>query len=141
MTTSADQLAEQTFDVWVADVATLNAVMKEISPHQGRALGGTPALVRVRHRHGSIATVDRVRRRRCVEVSVLERLEVDGPAAHDGSISHCRQAPKEVELACAYGPRRPELARRACTVVPALRREGRVPCGATGSTRDACATW
>jgi GTP pyrophosphokinase len=35
VTTSEDQLAEQTFDVWVSDVATLNAVMKEISRIKG----------------------------------------------------------------------------------------------------------
>jgi GTP pyrophosphokinase len=35
VTTSADQLAEQTFDVWVADLATLNAVMKQISRIKG----------------------------------------------------------------------------------------------------------
>ena len=35
VTTSRDQLAEQTFDVWVNDLATLNAVMKEISRIKG----------------------------------------------------------------------------------------------------------
>jgi GTP pyrophosphokinase len=35
VTTSEDQLAEQTFDVWVSDVATLNAVIKEISRIKG----------------------------------------------------------------------------------------------------------
>jgi GTP pyrophosphokinase len=35
ITTSEDQLAEQTFDLWVSDVATLNAVMKEISRIKG----------------------------------------------------------------------------------------------------------
>jgi GTP pyrophosphokinase len=35
VTTSRDQLAEQTFDVWVSDVKTLNAVMKEISRIKG----------------------------------------------------------------------------------------------------------
>ncbi len=35
MTTSRDQMAEQTFDVWVNDVKTLNAVMKEIGRIKG----------------------------------------------------------------------------------------------------------
>jgi len=35
VTTSPDQLAVQTFDVWVADLATLKAVMKEISRIKG----------------------------------------------------------------------------------------------------------
>jgi GTP pyrophosphokinase len=35
VTTSADQLAVQTFDVWVHDLATLTAVMKEISRIKG----------------------------------------------------------------------------------------------------------
>jgi guanosine-3',5'-bis(diphosphate) 3'-pyrophosphohydrolase len=35
VTTSPDKRAEQTFDVWVADLAALNAVMKEISRIKG----------------------------------------------------------------------------------------------------------
>jgi GTP pyrophosphokinase len=35
VTTTPDKLAEQTFDVWVSDVDTLNAVMKEISRIKG----------------------------------------------------------------------------------------------------------
>jgi GTP pyrophosphokinase len=35
ITTNRDQLAEQTFDVWVTDVATLNSVMKEIGRIKG----------------------------------------------------------------------------------------------------------
>jgi GTP diphosphokinase / guanosine-3',5'-bis(diphosphate) 3'-diphosphatase len=35
VTTSRDRLAEQTFDVWVTDVATLNSVMKEIGRIKG----------------------------------------------------------------------------------------------------------
>jgi GTP pyrophosphokinase len=35
VTTTPDKLAEQTFDVWVSDVDTLNAVMKEISKIRG----------------------------------------------------------------------------------------------------------
>jgi GTP pyrophosphokinase len=35
VTTTRDRLSEQTFDVWVTDVATLNAVMKEIGRIKG----------------------------------------------------------------------------------------------------------
>lgn len=35
VTTSRDHMAEQTFDVWVTDVATLNSVMKEIGRIKG----------------------------------------------------------------------------------------------------------
>ena len=35
VTTTADRLAVQTFDVWVTDLVTLNAVMKQISRIKG----------------------------------------------------------------------------------------------------------
>ena len=43
MTTNADRMAEQTFDVWVNDVRTLNSVMKEI-----RRIKGVTEVERIR---------------------------------------------------------------------------------------------